>query len=119
MAKVRVAGTHSKWFQIKKAVRQGCVLSPYLFNIVAEMVMRETLEGFEGGIKIGGRKFSNLRYADDIVLLAESVRELHGLIDRLDEVSQKFGLMINIDKMKVMGMDVISESKVSSWNRLM
>src|ERR1043165_1278327 len=105
MAKVRVAGTHSKWFQIKKGVRQGCILSPYLCNIVAEMVMRETLEGFKGGIKIGGRKISNLRYADDIVLLAKSVTELQGLIDRLDEVSQKFGLMINIDKTKVMGMD--------------
>ena len=105
MTKVRMAGTYSKWFQIRKGVRQGCVLSPYLFDIVAEMVMRETLEGFKGGIKIGGRKISNLRYADDIVLLTESVTELQGLTERLDKVSRKFGLMINIDKTKVMGMD--------------
>ena len=105
LAKVRVAGTHSEWFRIKKGVRQGCVLSPYLFNIVAEMAMRETLEGLQGGIIIGGRRISNLRYADDIVLLAESVIDLQRLINRLDKVSRKFGLLINIDKTKVMGLN--------------
>ena len=53
LAKVKVAGTLSQWFRVKKGVRQGCVLSPYLFNILAEMVMRETLDGFEGGLQIG------------------------------------------------------------------
>ena len=53
LAKVKVAGTLSEWFRVKKGVRQGCVLSPYLFNILAEMVMRETLDGFQGGLQIG------------------------------------------------------------------
>ena len=56
LAKVKVAGTLSEWFRVKKGVRQGCVLSPYLFNILAEMVMRETLGGFQDGLQIGGRK---------------------------------------------------------------
>jgi len=59
--------------RVKKGVQQGCVLSPYLFNILAEMVvMRETLDGFQGGLQIGGRMITNLRYADDIILLATS-----------------------------------------------
>ena len=54
-AKVRVAGTLSHGFRVRRSVRQGCVLSPYLFNILAEMVMREALDGFEGGLHLGGR----------------------------------------------------------------
>jgi len=54
LAKVKVAGTLSEWFCVKKGVRHGCVLSPYLLKILAEMVMRETLGGFEGGLQIGG-----------------------------------------------------------------
>ena len=81
LAKVKVAGTLSEWFSVKKGVRQGCVLSPYLFNILAEMVMvmRETLDGFQGEIQIGGRMITNLRYADDIILLATSEAELQEL----------------------------------------
>ena len=60
-AKVKVAGTLSEWFPVKKGVPQGCVLSPYLFNILAEMVMRETLDGFQGGLQIAGRMITNLR----------------------------------------------------------
>jgi len=76
LAKVKVTGTLSEWFPAKKGVRQGCVLSPYLFNILAEMVMRQTLDGFQGGLHIGGRMITNLRYADDIILLAASEAEL-------------------------------------------
>ena len=75
LAKVKVAGTLSEWFPVKKEGRQGCVLSPYLLNILAEMVMRETLDGFQGGLQIGGRMITNLRYADDIILLATSEAE--------------------------------------------
>jgi len=71
-AKVKVAGTLSEWFSVKRGVRQGCVLSPYLFNILTEMVMRETLDRFQGGVQIGGRMITNLRYTDDIILLATS-----------------------------------------------
>ena len=97
LAKVKVAGTLSEWFRVKKGVRQGCVLSPYLFNILAEMVMRATLHGFQGGLQIGGRMITNLRYADDIILLATSEAELQELVNRLDRVSRKYSLLINVD----------------------
>ena len=80
-AKIRVAGTLSRGFRVKRGVRQGCVLSPYLFNILAEMVMREVLEGYKGGFQIGGRRVTNLRYADDIILLACSEIQLQELVD--------------------------------------
>jgi len=89
-------------------VGQGCVLSPYLFNILAEMVMRETLDGFQGGLQIGGRMITNLRYADDIILLTTSESELQELVDRLDRVSRIYSLLINTDKTKVMDSDGIA-----------
>jgi len=92
----------SNRFRIKKGVRQGCVLSPYLLNVLHEMVMRETLEGYQGGLLIGGRRISNLRYADDILLIATSEQELQVLVDRDNTVSNQYNLMINVDKTKVM-----------------
>ena len=105
LAKVKVAGTLSEWFPVKKGVRQGYVLSPYLFNILAEMVMRETLDGFQGGLQIGRRMITNLCYTDDIILLATSEAELQELVDRLDRVRRRYSLLINIDKTKVMASD--------------
>ena len=90
LAKVKVAGTLSEWFHVKKGVRQGCVLSPYLCNILAEMVMRETLDGFRGGLQIGGQMITNRLYADDIILLATFEAELQEFVDRLDRVSRKY-----------------------------
>ena len=81
------------------------MLSPYLFNIFAEMAMRTALEGFDGGLRIGGRCISNLRYADDIVLFATSVEELQALVNRLHVAGLEFGLMVNVDKTKVLSMD--------------
>ena len=107
LAKVKVAGTLSEWFRVKKGVRQGCVLSLYLFNIIAEMAMRETLDGFQGGLQIGERMIANLRYADDIILLATSEAELQELLDRLDRISRKYNLLINAKKTKVMASDGI------------
>jgi len=101
-AKVRVAGVYSANFSVKKGVRQGCVISPYLFNIVAEMVMREALEGYERGVLIGGRCITNLRYADDIILLASSEKELQELVDRVNRAGRRYGLKINENKTKVM-----------------
>jgi len=76
LAKVKIAGSLSEWFSVKKGVRQDCVLSPYLFSILAEMVMRETLDGFQGGLRTEKRMITNLRYADDIILFAISEAEL-------------------------------------------
>ena len=89
LAKVKVAGKLSEWFPAKKGIRQGCVLSPYLFNILAEKVMRETLDGFLCGLLIGEQIVTNLCYADDIILLATLEAELQELVDRLDRVSHK------------------------------
>ena len=83
-AKLFVSHTaKSEWFPVKKGVRQGCVLSPFLFNIVAEMVMREILDRFQGGLQTGGRLITNLCYASDIIMLATSEAELQELVDRL------------------------------------
>jgi len=69
------------------------------------MVMRETLDGFQGGLRIGGRMITNLRYADNIILSATSEADLQELVDRLDRVSRRYSLLINIDKTKVMASD--------------
>jgi len=108
LAKVIVAGTLSERFSVDKGVRQGCVLSPYLFNILAEMVIRETLDGFHGGLQIGRRMITNLHYADDIILLAILEAELQELVDCLDRVSHKYSLLINVDKTKVIASDGIA-----------
>ena len=84
------------------------IIQRSLFNILAEMVMRETLSGFQGGLQIGGRMIMNLPYADDIILLATSEAELKELVDRLDRVSRKYSLLINVDKTKVMAIDGIA-----------
>jgi len=89
LAEVKVAGTLSEWFSVKKGVRQGCILSPY-FNILAEMVMKETLDRFQDGLQLGGRMVTNLCYADNIILLATSKAELQELVDSLDRVSRKY-----------------------------
>jgi len=112
LAKVKVAGTLSEWFHVKKGVQQGCVLSPYLFNILAEMVMRETLDGFQGRLQSGGRIVTNLRYADDITLLDTSEAELQELVDRQDQVSRKYSrLLINVEKTKVMASELLDTVK--------
>jgi len=84
------------------------VLYPYLFNILAEMVTRETFNGFQDGLQIGRRMITNIRHADDIILLATSETELQELVDRLDRVSRKYSLLINGDKTKVMASDGIA-----------
>ena len=101
LAKVKLVGTLSEWFRVKKGVRRGYVISPYLFNIWAKMVMSETVDGFQGGLQIGGQIVTNLHYGDDIILLATSEAELQELVDRLDRVSRKYSLLINVDETKV------------------
>ena len=87
-ATVRTGHGTTDWFQIGKEVRQGCVLSPCLFNFYAEYIMRNTgLEETQAGIKISGRNIKNLRYADDTTLMAESEEELKGLLMKVKEES--------------------------------
>ena len=91
------------WFQIGKRVCQGCILSPCLFNFYAEYIMRNTgLEEAQAGIKIAGRNISNLRYADDTTLMAESEEELKSLLMKVKEEIEKVGLKLNIQKTKIM-----------------
>ena len=85
------------WFQIGKGVRQGCILSPCLFNLYAEYITRNAgLEETEAGIKIAGRSINNLRYADDTTLMAEREEELKSLLMKVKEESEKVGLILNI-----------------------
>ena len=91
------------WFQIGKGVRQGCILSPCLFNFYAEYIMRNAgLEEAQAGIKIVGRNINNLRYADDTSLMAESEEELKSLLMKVKMESGKVGLKLNIQEMKIM-----------------
>ena len=93
-----------------KGIRQSCILSPYLFNFYAEYIMRNTgLEEAQAEIKIAGRNISDLRYADDTTLMAES-EELKSLLMKVKEESEKFGLKLNIQKTKIM-----ASSLITSW----
>ena len=92
-ATVRTAHGTTDWFPIGKGVRQGCILSPCLFNFYAEYIMRNPgLEKAQAGIKIAGRNINNLRYADDTTLMAESEQELKSLLMKVKEESEKVGL---------------------------
>ena len=100
---VRIGHGTTGWFQIGKGVRQGCILSPCLFNLYAEYIMRNAgLEEAKAGIKIAGRNINNLRYADDTTLMAESKEELKSLLMKVKEESEKVGLKLNIQKTKIM-----------------
>src|SRR5574337_682796 len=102
-ATVRTGHGTTHWFQIGKGVRQGCILSPCLFNFYAEYIMRNAgLEEAQAGIKIAGRNINNLRYADDTTLVAESEEELKSLLMKVKEESEKVGLKLNIQKTKIM-----------------
>lgn len=95
----------SKPFKPQKGVRQGCILSPILFNIYGEYIMRRALEDWDGGISIGGRKINNLSYADDTTLIASSEEELARLLSRVEKESELVGLTINKAKTKIMVVD--------------
>ena len=101
-ATVRTGHGTTDWFQIRKEVSQGYILSPCLFNLYAEYIMRNAgLDEAQAGIKIASRNISNLRYADDTTLMAES-EELKSLLMRVKEESEKVGLKFNIQKTKIM-----------------
>ena len=98
-ATVRTLYGTTDWLKTEKDVRQGCLLSPCLFNLYAEHIMRNArLDELQAGIKIGRRNINNLRYADDTTLMAESEEELKSLLMRVKEESERAGLKLNIKK---------------------
>ena len=110
-ATVRTGHGTIDWFQIGKGVRQGCVLSPCLFNLYAEYIMRNArLDVAQAGSKIAGRNINNLRYADDTTLMAENKEELQSLLMKMKDESEKAGLKLSIQKTKIM-----ASSPITSW----
>ena len=110
-ATVRTGLGTTDWFQKGKGVHQGCILSPCLFNLYAEYIMRNTgLEEAQARIKIAGRNINNLRYAYDTTFMAESEEELKSLLMKVKEESGKVGLKFNIQKTKIM-----ASGPITSW----
>ena len=110
-ATVRTGHGTTDWFQIGKGLWQGCILSPCLFNLYAEYIVRNTgLKEAQAGIKIAGRNINNLRYADDTTLMAESEEDLMSLLMKVKEESEKVGLKLNIQKTKIM-----ASGPITSW----
>ena len=109
-ATVRTGHGTTDWFQIGK-VLQGCILSPCLFNLYAEYIIRNAgLEEAQTGIKIAGKSINNLRYTDDTTLMAESEEELKSRLMKVKEESEKVGLKLNIQKTKIM-----ASCPITSW----
>ena len=99
------------WFQTGKGVHQGCILSPCLFNLYGEYIMRNArLDEVQDGIKITGRNINNLKYADNTTLMAESKEELKNLLMRVKEESEKAGLKLNVQKTKI-----VASGLITSW----
>ena len=110
-ATVRTGHGTADLFQIGKGVGQGCILSPCLFNLYAEYIIRNTgLEETQAGIKISRRNINNLRYADDTTLVAESEEDLKSLLMKVKVQSEKVGLKLNIQKTKIM-----ASGPITSW----
>ena len=113
-AKVRTGHGTTDWFQIGKGVCQGCILSPCLFNLYAENIMRNAgLEETQAGIKIAGRNINHLRYADDTTLMAESKEELKSFLMKVKEESEKGGLKASIQKNKIMASGPITSLQIN------
>ena len=99
------------WFQIRKGVHQGCMLSPCLFNLYAEYIVRDVrLDETQAGIKTARRNINNLWYADDTTLMAESEEELKSFLMKMKEESKRAGLKLSIRKMKIM-----ASGPITSW----
>ena len=108
---VRTGHGTTDWFEIRKGVHQGCILSPCLFNLYAEYIMRNAeLEEAQAGIKTARRNINNLRYAEDTTLMAESEEKLKSLLMKVKEESEKVGLNLNIQKTKIM-----ASGQIISW----
>ena len=112
-ATVRTGHRTTDWFQIGKGVHQGCLLSPYLFNLYSEYIMRNAgLDEAQAGIKTAWRNNNNLRYADDTTLMAESKEEVKSLLMKVKEESEKSVLKLNIQKTKIMASSPITSRQI-------
>ena len=112
-ATVRTGHGTTDWFQTGKGARQGCILSPCLFNIYAEYIMRKAgLDEAQAGIKTAWRNINNLRYANDTTFMAESKEELKSLLMKVKEQSKKVGLKLNIQKSKIMASSPITSRQI-------
>ena len=112
-ATVRTGHKPTDWLQIGKGVHQGCILSPYVFNLYAEYIRRNAgLDEAQAGIKIAGRNVNNLRYADDTTLMAESKEKIKNLLMKVKEESEKAGLKLNIQKTKIIALDPITSWQI-------
>uniref|UniRef100_A0AC11EM38 Uncharacterized protein n=1 Tax=Ovis aries TaxID=9940 RepID=A0AC11EM38_SHEEP len=110
-ATVRTGHGTTDWFQIGKGIRQGCILSPCLFNLYAEYIMRNAgLDELQAGIKIAGRNINNPRHEDDTTFMVESEKELKSLLMKVKEESLKAGLKFNTQKMKI-----VAYSPITLW----
>ena len=110
-ATARTGHGTTDWFKIEKGVCQGCILSPCLFNLCAEYLMRNAgLDAIQAGIKIARRNINHLRYADADTLIAESKQELKSLLMKVKEESEKAGLILSIQKTKIM-----ASGSITSW----
>ena len=110
-ATVKTGHETMDWFQVGKGVSQGCILSPCLFNLYSEYIMRNAgLEETQAGIKIAGRNINHLRYADDTTLMSESEEELKSLLMKVKEQSEKVGLKLNVQKTNIMAF-----GPITSW----
>ena len=110
-ATVRTGHGTTDWFQIGKGVCQGRILSPCLFNLYAEYIVRNAgLDEAQAGIKTVKRNINNLRYADDTTLMAESEEELKSLLMKVKEETEKVGLKLNIQNTKIM-----ASGPITSW----
>ena len=98
-AMVRISAGETEWFTLHKGVRQGCILSPRLFNMYTEYIMRAAeIDELNIGIRIGGRRISNLRYADDTTIIAENEQDLKKLVNKIADKSNEAGLKLNLKK---------------------
>ena len=110
-ATVRTGHGTTDWFQIRKGAHQRCILTPCLFNLYSEYIMRNAvLDEAQAGIKIAGRNLNNLRYADDTTLMAETEEELKILL-KVKEENEKVGLKLNIQKTKIIAYGPITHGK--------
>ena len=110
-AAVRTGHGTINWFQIRRGVCQGCILSPCLFNLYAKYIMQNArLDEAQAGVKMAERNINNLRYTDDTTFMAESKEELKSLLMKVKEESEKVGLKLNIQKTKTM-----ASGPITSW----